>query len=208
MSKLTLYYHPFSRAATAIWMLEEVGRAYDVEFVDLMKGEHKRPELLELNPMGKIPILVDGDAVISETAAIGMYLADRYRPGELAPALDDPNRGAYLRWCVYPASVIEPSCMAQSSGWEFNAGSAGFGKHESVLETVERGIGDGPWLLGDRFSMADVILGATLMFMIRFKMLEERPAFLAYSERLSARPAMIAAQAFNDEMRSKYPPKS
>ncbi len=208
MAKLTLYYHPFSRAATGIWMLEEVGEPYDVEFVDIMKGEHKRPEILALNPMGKIPILRDGDAVVSETAAIGMYLADRYRPGVLAPALDDPERGPYLRWCVYPASVIEPSCMAESAGWEFNPGSAGFGKHASMLETVENGIGDGPWLLGERFTMADVILGATLMFMIRFKMIEERPLFKAYAERLSARPAAIAAQKFNDDMRDKQAPKS
>jgi glutathione S-transferase len=203
MADLRLYYHPFSRAATVVWMLEEVGEPYDVEFVDLMKGEHKRPELVALNAMGKIPILVDGDAAISETAAIGMYLADRYRPGELAPTITDPARGAYLRWCVFSPSVIEPSCMAHSAGWTFNAGSAGFGNHDTMLDTLERGIGEGPWLLGERFTMADVIVGATLMYMLQFKMIEDRPRFVAYTERLSARPAAVAAQRYNDDARAQ-----
>jgi glutathione S-transferase len=209
MANLRLYYHPFSRAATVIWMLEEVGQPYEVEFVDLMKGEHKRPEIVALNRMGKIPILTDGDAVISETSAIGMYLADRYSPGNLAPALDDPARGPWLRWCVFAPSVIEPSCMGKSAGWEINEGSAGFGSHEAMLGTLEHGIGEGgPWLLGERFTMADVIVGATLMFMLRFKMIEERPLFKTYAERLSARPAMVAAQKYNDEMRAKHVPES
>ncbi len=206
MSGITLYYHPFSRAATGIWMLEEVGQPYEVRFVDLTKGEHKREELVGHNTMGKIPVLVDGDAVVSETAAIGMYLADRYAPGTLAPALDDPRRGAYYRWCVFGASVVEPSCMAETSGWEYREGSAGFGNHGSMLGTLERAVSGATWLLGEQFTMADVILGATMMYLMRFNMLEERESFKAYAERLSARPAAITANAYNTKMREEHAP--
>ena len=153
---IVLYHHPFSRAANVIWMLEEVGVPYDVRFVDIMKGAHKAPELLALNPMGKLPILTDGDAVVTESAAIGLYLADRYASGRLAPALDDPKRGTYLRWSLFAPSVIEPGSVAKSSKWEFKPGQVGWGEHESMLSAMSAAIGAGPWLLGDTFSMPDV----------------------------------------------------
>ena len=98
---LTLYHHPFSRAAGTLWALEEAGQPYELKFLDLAKGEHKSPAMLALNPMGKLPVLVDGDTVVTEAAAIALYLADRYAPGRLAPKLDDPRRGTYLRWALF-----------------------------------------------------------------------------------------------------------
>ena len=178
-------------------MLEEVGAPYELEFVDLCKGEQKAETHKSLNAMGKVPVLIDGDAVISESAAIGIYLADRYALGRLSPALDAPNRGAYLRWCVYAPSVIEPCCMAKASGWEYSAASAGFGSYEELLVTLEDGIGDGPWILGDEFSMADIIVGGTVEWMMLFGMMEKRPAFEAWVERLNARPAIAKAVAIN-----------
>ena len=194
---ITLRHHPFSRAANVVWMLEELGLPYDLKHVDFKTLEHKGPEHIALNAMGKLPTLIDGDAVISESAAIGVYLADRYSSGTLAPALDDPARGPYLRWCFYAPSVVEPCCMAKASSWEYRAASAGFGTYESLLQTLEGGIGEGPWLLGDRFIMADVILGGTVRWMLQFKMLEARPAFTAYAERLNARPAAVKAAGIN-----------
>ena len=139
---LTLYHHPFSRAAGLVWPLEELGCEYALEFVDLMAGAQKLPAFKRINPMGKLPALVDGEVVITESAAIAMYLGDRYGLGTLAPALDDPARGTYLRWCLYPASVIEPGCMAHAAKWEFKAGSAGWGTYEEMLETIEHALGD------------------------------------------------------------------
>jgi glutathione S-transferase len=97
---LVLYHHPYSRAAGVLWMLEELGVDYELRFVDMLAGAHKVPELLALNPMGKLPILTDGDQVVTEVAAIGLYLADRYALGRLAPNFDDPKRGTYLRWTL------------------------------------------------------------------------------------------------------------
>jgi len=194
---ITLYHHPFSRASAVVWMLEEVGAPYELRFVDITKGAHKAPEVLALNPMGKLPILVDGDAVVTESAAIGLYLADRYSLGRLAPAPDDAARATYLRWSFFAPSVIEPGAMAKAANWEFKTAQAGWGDHDSMLRAIESAIAGREFLLGDRFSMADVIFGGTLRFMLRFNMLEARPAFVAYSERLGARPALQRAEARN-----------
>ncbi|MEJ8839981.1 glutathione S-transferase family protein [Ramlibacter sp. AN1133] len=194
---LVLYHHPFSRAAGVVWMLEELGVPYELHFVDIMKGAHKAAELVTLNPMGKLPILVDGDAVVTESAAIGLYLADRYSLGRLAPAPDDVARATYLRWSFFAPSVIEPGSMAKAAQWEFKPSQAGWGDHASMLRAMESAVTGREFLLGDRFSMADVIFGGTLRYLLRFNMLEARPAFIAYCDRLGARPALQRADARN-----------
>ena len=192
---IKLFYHPFSRAATVVWMLEELGTEYSLEFVDLMKGAHKAPEFLAINPMGKLPTVVMDGVVLTEAAAIGMTLADRYGAGSLAPALDAPERATYNRWILYAPSVIEPCAYAHKEGWDYNARSAGWGTWEEMSETLTLAIGEGPWLLGDRFSMADVVFGGTVRFLSMFKMLDESPAIRAYIERLEARPAFQRSAA-------------
>lgn len=196
-SDLLLYYHPFSRAANAVWMLEELGLPYRLEYVDLAAGAQKTPEFARINPMGKLPALRDGGTVITESAAIGLYLADRYSYGDLAPTVDDPARGTYLRWSLFAPSVIEPGAYAQSAKWEYRSGQAGWGEYDRMLAAIEMAIGDGPWLLGERFTMADVIFGGTVGYMLKFKMIEARPAFVAYSDRCAARPGQKAADARN-----------
>ncbi len=198
---IVLYHHPFSRAANAVWMLEEVGVPYELRYVDIMAGAQKAPDLVALNPMGKLPILTDGEVVVTELAAIGLYLADRHSYGELAPRVDDPARGTYLRWSFFAPSVIEPGSMAKMAGWTFREGQAGWGSHDAMLSAIESAISPGPFILGDKFSMADVVFGGTVRYMMRFKMLEPRPAFTAYAERLAARPALVRAEARNAEAR-------
>lgn len=201
---IVLYHHPFSRAAGVVWMLEEVGVPYELRFVDLMAGAHKAPEILALNPMGKLPILVDGEAVVTEAAAIGLYLADRYSSGKLAPALDDPARGTYLRWSLFSPSVIEPGAMAKAAGWTFKEGQAGWGNHDAMLSAMESALATRAFILGDQFSMADCIFGGTVRFMLGFKMLEPRPAFTSYVERLNARPALQRADKRNEAVRAEH----
>jgi glutathione S-transferase len=200
---IVLYHHPFSRAASAVWMLEEVGVPHEVRYVDIMAGAQKAPEIVALNPMGKLPILTDGDVVVTELAAIGLYLADRYAYGKLAPRVDDPARGTYLRWSLFAPSVIEPGTMAKAAGWPFKEGQAGWGSHEAMLSAMESAIAHRPFILGDTFSMADVIFGGTLRYMLGFKMLEPRPAFTAYADRLASRPALQRAEARNAAIRDE-----
>nr|HMR09675.1 glutathione S-transferase family protein [Polyangiaceae bacterium] len=150
-----------------------------------------------LNPMGKLPILTDGDAVVTESAAIGLYLADRYAPGRLAPAIDSPERAAYLRWSLFAPSVIEPGLMAKASSWVYGEGQAGWGNYDAMLSAMQSAVTGRKFLLGDQFSMADIIFGGTVRFMLRFKMLEALPVFTEYAERLGERPALQRADARN-----------
>jgi glutathione S-transferase len=199
----TLYYHPWSRAANVVWMLEEVERPYELRLVDIMKGAQKAPDVVALNPMGKLPILVDGDAVVTESAAIALYLADRYAYGRLSPKVDDPARGTYLRWSFFSPSVIEPATIAKDGKWEFKESQAGWGAYAAMLTAMESALEKGPFILGDTFSMADVVFGGTLRFMMMVKSIEPRPAFTAYAERLAARPALQRAEARNAAMRKE-----
>lgn len=200
---LTLLHHPNTRAANVVWMLEEVGVPYTLRFVDVKNGEQKSPELVALNPMGKLPTLVDDGVVVTEAAAIALYLADRYGYGTLAPRVDDPARGTYLRWSFYAPSVIEPGSLANAAKWEYRAGQAGWGTHEAMLSTIEHAIGQGPFVLGERFTMADVVFGGTVRWMLGFGMLEKRPAFTGYVDRLDARPAWKRAVEKNTTVRAE-----
>lgn len=201
---ITLYHHPFTRAATSLWMLEEVGVPYSIHYIDIMKGGHKAPEMIALNPMGKLPIIVDDDVVVTESAAIGLYLADRYALGRLAPLPDDPTRGSYLRWSLFAPSVVEPGSLAKAAGWDYKPGQAGWGTHDAMLDAMESALRKGDFILGDRFSMADVIFGGTLRFMLRFGMIEARPTFTEYAERIGARPACLAAESKNGAIASEH----
>jgi glutathione S-transferase len=194
---IVLSYHPFSRAAGTLWALEEVGVPYELSFVDMLGGAHKQPEHVAVNPMGKLPALRDGDVVVTEAAAIALYLADRYAHGKLAPPLDSPQRGTYFRWACYAPAVIEPGLMAKANKWDVKEGQAGWGNYDAMIATMEKAVERGPYLLGETFSMADVIFGGTVRFMLRFKMLEARPAFEKYVERLDQRPALQRADARN-----------
>lgn len=199
---LVLHYHPYSRAAGTLWALEEAGVPCELKVVDILQGAQKDPALLALNPMGKLPTLVDGDVVVTEAAAIALYLADRYAP-QLAPALSEPARGTYLRWSFFSPSVIEPAVMAKASGWQVKEVSAGWGNYDAMLAAAHAALASGPFLLGERFSMADVVFGGTLRFMIGFKQIEPTPAFTAYVDRLNARPALQRAEARNLAMRQQ-----
>ena len=201
---IVLYHHPFSRAANVVWMLEEVGAPYELHFVDIRKGEQKSAELTQLNPMGKIPVLTDGDAVVSESAAIALYLADRYAYGTLAPKLDDPHRGAYLRWTLFGPSVVEPACAAKLGNWDAKPSSVGWGSYDEMVQTMERALTGHDYVTGDAFTMADVVFGGTLRFMTMFKMVEATPTFAGYLDRISARPAAQRADAKNTAVREAH----
>jgi glutathione S-transferase len=162
-----------------------------------MQGAHKGPELVALNPMGKLPTLTDGDAVVTESAAIDLYLADRYALGRLAPALDDPRRGTYLRWSLYAPSVIEPGSMARAGKWDFKPSAAGWGDYDAMMTAISGAVAKGPFLLGDTFTMADVIFGGTLRFMTMFGMMTPTPEIAAYLGHINARPALKRADEKN-----------
>ncbi|MEM7431716.1 MAG: glutathione S-transferase family protein [Pseudomonadota bacterium] len=193
---MKLYWAPQTRSVRTVWMLEETGLEYDVEPITLGdEANANNTEFMDASPMGKVPALVDGDLRMSDSAAICLYLADRYRMGDLAPALDDPLRGKYLYWLTYTPAVIEPAMAEKMSGAEPNPRSYGWGSFDSMLETMVSGIGEGPWILGEQFTAADVMLGSSVHFLMLFNMIPEEGPLAVYVERCRARPAFQAAQS-------------
>jgi glutathione S-transferase len=190
------YHNPQSRASTVHWMLEEAGAPYETRFISLKSGEQREPSYLAVNPMGKVPAIVHKGVVVTESAAICCYLADEFPLHHLAPAIGDPQRGAYLRWLFFAPSCIEPACLDHALKREpANRGTAGYGDYETVMHVTARALTQGPYLLGDRFTAADVVLGSLLRWTMKFKITPELPEFTAYVERLDQRPAYQRAQA-------------
>jgi len=186
---ITLYHSPASRAFIAYWMLEEIGVPFDVVTVDISKGEQKKPEYLRLNPAGKVPTLTDGKVVVSENPAIAIYLADRYSYGQLAPKIDDPDRGAYLKWMVFSTAVVDPVASLHVRSIDLPGRGVSFGTFDDMVDVLTTTLAGRKWLLGDRFSAADVVLGGAISYLMFLKVLPERPALLDYNARLTARDA-------------------
>jgi glutathione S-transferase len=188
---ITFYHNPMSRGRIAHWMLEEVGAPYETKMLSFEKREHKSPEYLAINPMGKIPAIVHRGVVVTEAAAICAYLADAFPQAGLAPSPSDPARGTYFRWLFFGAGCLEPAVVDRlfTRPQVDRPGTLGYGSYEDTLNALEGAITPGPFILGDRFSAADVYVGAEIFWGLLVKALEPRPAFLEYTERLSARPA-------------------
>jgi glutathione S-transferase len=194
---IKLYWCQRTRASRAVWMLEEVGVDYERVVVDIRDKETQHPDFLAASPMGKVPAIEDGEVRMAESAAIALYLADRYSSGDLAPQTDSPQRGRFLYWMFYSPAVIEPAMAEKIQGAEPNHLSHGWGDWPSMIRTLEKGLEPGPWIMGERFSMADVMLGSSVIFMKVFNMLPESAILEAYAERCLARPGQQKAMALD-----------
>jgi glutathione S-transferase len=199
--EIVLYRSIASRSVVALWMLEELGLSYRMETFDIRKGETRSPAYLAINPHGRVPMLVDGDIKITETAAICLHLADRYGSGTLAPRLDEAARGPYTSWIVWATAVLEPaSALAgrevpekRQGDWQF-----GFGAIADELEPLRAAVeGPGRWLLGERFSAADVMVGAVVSMRLFTGELPRHDWLVAYGDRCQARPAFKRAGELN-----------
>ncbi len=185
------YYHPMSRAVTTHWMLLELGVPHDQIVVDFKKGETNTAEYRAINPMGKIPVLQDGDVVVTEVAAICAYLADKFPEKGLAPNPSSNERGKYYRYLFVPGTTLEPMFTADMLGiQDYPAQSVGFGDLKRCLATIELMTPEAGWALGDKFTAADVVFGGTLDFAIKFGWIKAPNAKVcAYVRRIKDRPA-------------------
>ncbi|SFR98461.1 glutathione S-transferase family protein [Sphingomonas jatrophae] len=198
---LTFFTNPMSRGRTVRWMLEETGCTYDTVLVD---WANKPAELLDINPMGKVPVIRHGTRVVSEVAAICTYLADAFPDAGLAPALTD--RAAYYRWLFFVAGPFEAAITDKALGIESTAGKEGFvgyGDMDRTLYMIERAVEGAGYLAGERFSAADLVVAAYLNFYMQFGLIPKRPAFVAYGERMAARPAAVRAAEIDDGLMPK-----
>jgi glutathione S-transferase len=197
---MKLYWAPQSRSIRALWMLEEAGLPYERVLVDIRKGEQRDPAFLRINPMGKVPALEDGEAKLAESGAICAYVADRHPEAGLAPPVGDPLRGRYLHWLFFAAGCIEPAFLQKMRGLEIPSVQAGWGDAGRVIDVLDQALDPGPWLLGERFSAADVMIGTDLHFGVEILgLIEPRPAFTSYLARCAARPALQHARAIDRE---------
>ena len=199
--RLKLYHGAPSRSSVVRWMLEEIGEPYEIELLDLKAGDQTKASYLAINPMGKVPALVDDGVVITEVAAICCYLADAYPEAGLAPPIGDKRRGPYLKWLFYGPGCIEPAMIDKALGRQAAPRAmAGWADYDTVMGVLQRALADGPYLLGEQFTAADVVIGATIRWGLLFKLLPELPEFAAYVARLSARPAMQRQIAKDQEL--------
>lgn len=198
---MKLYYSPQTRSVRPRWLLEEIGAPYELVTLDMAKGEHKKPEHLKIHPHGAVPALVDGDLVLIESAAICMYLADKYPEKQLAPAVGTPARGTYYQWMVYTMATLEPPVLqvfmntvflpeAERSAEAVEKGKTQF---KEVARVLENALAGRTFILGEQFSAADVMIGGTLAWAAFMGLLNGHPVLQAYAQRLSERPAFKRA---------------
>lgn len=210
MSELVFFYNPMSRARIVRWMLEEVGVPYTTQLIRFDTGEHKRPEFLAINPMGKLPVIKHGSTVVTEAGAICAYLADAFPAANLAPPPGSPERGTYYRWMFFGAGCVEPAAIDRM----FNRpqverpGALGYGSYADTMNALEKAVTPGPFILGDRFSAADVYIGSQIGWGMMSKSIEPREAFQKYLAACADRPAFKRAQAKDEECMKQLQPKT
>lgn len=205
--ELVLYTHPMSRGRVARWMLEEITRPYRTEVLDY-GTTMKAPAYLAVNPMGKVPAIRHGDTVVTEAAAICAYLADAFPEAGLAPLPGDRQRGPYYRWMFFAAGPLEAAAMNKALGFEVpkeRQRMAGYGSLADVLATLDGLLSAGDYVIGDRFTAADVYLGSHIGWGMQFGTIEKRPAFERYWQRVSQRPAAVRANEIDDRLAAAHP---
>jgi glutathione S-transferase len=200
--ELVFYTNPMSRGRIVRWVLEEIGRPYRTELLEY-GTTMKAPEYLAINPMGKVPALRHGDAVVTECAAICCYLADAFPDAGLAPPPGDRLRGPYYRWMFFAAGPVEAATTNKAFGLEVPAerqGMVGYGSLADVMAALEAAVSEREYLIGDRFTAADAYVGSHIGWGMSFGTLEKRPAFERYFARISARPAALRAREIDDAL--------
>ena len=195
MADLTLYHASPSRSSIVLWMLEELGQPYDIHLLSLSKGENRAPDYLAINRMGKVPALRHRDTVITEVAAICTYLADEFPAARLNVPVGTPRRGVYLKWLFFGPGCVEPAVIDRAAPRKEEArrGMLGYGDFDTTMNVLAAAVEKGPWLMGEQFTAADVVIGSGLRWGTMFKLLPERPEFAAYLARLNERPALKRA---------------
>jgi glutathione S-transferase len=203
--ELVFYTNPQSRGRLVRWMLEEVGQPYRTEVLDY-SSTMKAPAYLAINPMGKVPAITHGGAVVTECAAICAYLADAFPQANLAPPPGHRLRAPYYRWLFFTAGPVEFAVSNKALGFAVpleRERMMGYGNVDRALKTLEAAVSQANYLAGDSFTAADLYVGSHLNFNMMFGTIDKRPAFQQYVQRLTARPAFLRAQELDNTLVQK-----
>lgn len=204
---VTLFHSPNTRSTGALLLLEELGAPYELRVLNMKAGEQRQAAYLAINPMGKVPAILHDGALVTEQVAIYLYLADRFAGAGLAPATQDKLRGPYLRWMVFYAASFEPAVIDRALQREpGRQAMSPYGDFDTTLNAVAEQLAPGPWLLGDRFTAADVLWGTALRWTTAFGLVPERKEIRAYIDRVNARPAVARVEAKDTELAASQEP--
>jgi len=199
--KITLFHSPNTRSSATLLLLEELGVPYELHVLNMKAGEQREPAYLAINPMGKVPAIKHGEALVTEQVAIYIYLADLFAEAKLAPALGDPDRGPYLRWLIFYGSCFEPAVFDRYMQREPGRPSTvPYGDFDTMFGTLVRQLESGRYILGERFSAADLLWGTALSWMVQFKLVPELPVIMDYVARHMGRPAVAHVAAKDAEI--------
>jgi glutathione S-transferase len=203
--RITLYYSPQTRATGTRVLLEELGAPYDLQVLNMKAGEQRQPAYLAVNPLGKVPAIRHGEALVTEQVAIYIYLADLFPEAGLAPALDDARRGPYLRWIAYYGSSFEPALIDKFMNHEPTPVShSPYSDYETMLGALEAQLSKGPYLFGDRITAADILWGVAFSWTMMFGLVPKKDVFVRYAEHITSRPAFQRINAADDEMAAQH----
>ncbi len=199
---ITLFHSPQTRSSGALTLLEELRAPYKLHVLNMKAGEQRSAEYLAINPMGKVPAIRHGDALITEQVAIGIYLGDLFPEAGITPAIGDALRGPYLRWYVFYAACFEPALIDKAMKRESGTPAMSpYGSLDTTLSTLMAQLDEGPWLLGEKFTCADVLWGSALTWMTAFGLVEPVPAVKAYVDRWNARPSVAAVARIDEDLK-------
>ncbi|MCA6123261.1 glutathione S-transferase family protein [Bradyrhizobium sp. WSM 1704] len=203
--RITLYYSPQSRATGTRVLLEELGAPYDLHVLNMKAGEQRKDAYLAVNPLGKVPAIRHGDALVTEQVAIYIYLSDLFPQAGLTPALDDPRRGPYLRWIAYYGSSFEPAVIDHFMKREpAPITQSPYADYDTMLGALEAQLAKGPYLLGDKITAADILWGIAFNWTMTFGIVPKKDVFVRYAERITSRPAYQRVTAEDAEMAARH----
>ena len=203
--QVTLFHSPNTRSSGVLTLLEEIGAPYELHVLNMKAGEQRRPEYLAISPMGKVPALRHGGALVTEQVAIYLFLADLFPEARLAPPIGDPLRGPYLRWMAFYAACFEPAVIDRATERApAPLPMSPYGDYDTMLKTLTDQLAKGPYILGEGFTAADVLWGGALTWTTMFKMVPELPVIKEYITRFNARPAVARAKAKDAELAAAH----
>lgn len=188
---LVFFHSPNTRSTGVLLLLEELGAPYELRLLNMKQGENRQPEYLAINPLGKVPAILHGDALVTEQVALYIYLADLFPATALAPAFNDALRGPFLRWLAYYGSCFEPAIIDRyQKHAAAPVGMSPYGDFDSMFGALCTQLQRGPFMLGMRFQALDVLWSTALGWMGQFGLIPEVTAIKDYVARVNARPAM------------------
>lgn len=205
-SDLTFYHSPQSRSVGILILLEELGVEYNLKVIDMRGGENLKEDYLKVNPMGKVPAIVYKGTLVTEQVAIYIFLADLFQEKGFAPQLDDPVRGAFLRWMAFYGSSFEPAIIDLALKREPGPrGMSPYGTAEDVMKTLKTQLQTNTYITGETFTAADILWGTALKWIVGFGLVPPSEEIQSYLERVGSREGVKRALAKDAELNAELP---